>query len=244
MTRTIFAAVLFALAAASPALAQFTYARHVYAATDTAYVFRGAQRADLTATLNGEVELNGIYAGFLAALPFGDDADGAPLETRFYGAWSPHIEDRGSKIDFEIGLTYFAFHDEPPGMSQDDRVEPHVGVMFDAPFDPRVFVYYDVEGETLTLEGGLARYYELQGLRGLQLTFDGGYVAPDRLMDYAYAEAGVEFIQGFSHGVEAFVGLRGAVSSEETFFSDLNAAGPVFGEKAKGWVTVGVSATF
>ena len=225
----------------APAAAQgLTYTRDVSATARTAYVFRGLQLAEENVKLNGELRFNGIHAGATWIAPL-DDA--FPSESQVYGAWSPHIEDHGSPIDFELGFNWYATPESAPGFADASRFEPYAKLYLDAPLMPSLAGYYDAELEAFTLEGRLTHYVPM-GLNAIQFGFDGGLVSPDVGDERAYAQGSVEYIRNFLNGVEGFVGLRGAVSDQDTFVGDVTALGPVYDQDNKAWVSVGVAATF
>jgi len=51
-------------------------------------------------------------------------------------------------------------------------------------------------------------------------------------------------VRNFLNGIEGYVGVRGAISSQDTFFDNVTAVGPVFDQETKVWISAGVTATF
>lgn len=243
MRRSIAAALLSTVAAASGAGADgLTYRRDLALEVGSSYVFRGVQQAEETFRLNGELRFNGLHGGVTFLQPFnGDDfAD----EARLYGGWSPHVEDRGSPIDVEFGFTYYMTPDGSPGFPDAARFEPYGAIFLDAPLMPSLYGFYDAERETFTLEGRATHFVELTSLNGLELKLDAGHVSPDAAMDHSYAQGSIDFVRNFLNGMEGYVGVHGAVSSEETFFDDVTAFGPVYDDDRKVWIAAGFTATF
>jgi hypothetical protein len=238
------AAVVAALGVSTvPAQAQgFMYVRDVRAAVGSAYVFRGAQMSDEMIKLTGELRLNGLHAGATLIQPV--DTDDFANETRVFGGWSPHLEDHGSPLDFELGFTWYATPDTAPGFPDADRFEPYAKLFFNAPLMPSIASYYDTERETYTLEGRLTHFVPFGSLNGLELGFDGGLVSPDGADDHTYAQGSIELVRNFLGGVEGYVGVRGAVSSEDRYFDSVSPAGPIFDQSGKVWATAGFSASF
>jgi hypothetical protein len=239
-----FVAPLAAMAAfGAPARAQgFMYEREIRAAVGSAYVFRGAQLSDETIKVVGELRLNGLHAGATLIQPL--DAGDFANQARLFGGWSPHLEDHGSLLDFELGFTWYATPDSAPGFGDESRLEPYAKLFLDAPLMPSLASYYDTELETYTLEGRLTHFVELGGLNGLELGFDGGLVSPDSADDHTYAQGSIDFVRNFLGGVEGYVGVRGAVSSEDRYFDTVTPAGPIFDLRGKIWATAGFSASF
>ncbi len=232
-----------ALVCSSAASAQnIMYEREIRAAVMTDYVFRGVQLGEESFKLVGQLRFNGLHGGVALIQPF--ESDDFSNETRVFGGWSPHLEDHGSILDFELGFTWYATPNAAPGFSDDSRFEPYAKVFIDAPLMPSVAGFYDAELETYTLEGRLTQWIELGGLNGLEFGFDGGLVSPDTAEDHAYAQGSVEFVRNFLNGVEGYVGLKGSVSSEDRYFDSVTPAGPVYDQRSKAWVGAGFTASF
>jgi len=228
---------------AAPALAEgLTFTRDISVEVDSAYVFRGVQQADETFRLNAQLRFNGVYGGVTFLQPL--DGDDFSNEARLYGAWSPHIEDHGSPFDVEFGFTYYITPDAAPGLADDARFEPYGAIFFDVPLMPSVHGFYDVELEAFTVEGRTSHYVPLDGLTGLDLSFDAGHVSPDNAMEHSYAKGSIDLVRNFLNGIEGYVGVRGAISSQDTFFDNVTAVGPVFDQETKVWISAGVTATF
>jgi hypothetical protein len=237
------ALALTALGLGAAAEAQgFMYTREVRGAVMSDYVFRGEQRSEEAWKLAGELRLNGLHGGAMLIQPF--EADDFASEARLFAGWSPHIEDRGSKFDFELGFTLYATPDSAPGFPDESRFEPYAKLFLDAPLMPSLAAYYDTELKTASLEGRLTHFVELGGLNGFELGFDGGFVSPDDADEHAYAQGSIDFVRDFLGGVEGYVGLRGAVSSEDRFIGDVAPTGPVYDERARAWLAAGFSASF
>jgi len=81
-------------------------------------------------------------------------------------------------------------------------------------------------------------------LTGLDLSFDAGHVSPDNAMEHSYAKGSIDLVRNFLNGIEGYVGVRGAISSQDTFFDNVTAVGPVFDQETKVWISAGVTATF
>ncbi|MGD2134013.1 MAG: hypothetical protein PVI23_14560 [Maricaulaceae bacterium] len=230
------------LGAAAPAAAQgLTYTRDTYTTVKSAYVFRGLQRAEEIVQLGGEVRLNGVHLGGAWLQPF--DGAEAPSEARLYGGWSPHIEDHGSPIDVELGFTWYATPDSAPGFAEDSRFEPYAKLYLDTPLAPSLAGFYDTELETYTVEGRLTHYVPF-GLNGIQFGFDGGLVSPENGQEHTYAQGSIDYVRNFLSGLEGFVGVRTAVSSEDRYFDTVTPAGPIYDQDNKTWIAFGLAATF
>jgi hypothetical protein len=226
----------------APARAQgIMYTRDVRVVVSSDYVFRGVQRAEETFKLVGELRFNGLHGGAALIQPFDDDF---ASETRLFGGWSPHLEDHGSMFDFELGFTWYATPDSAPGFPDDSRFEPYAKLFLDAPLMPSLASYYDTELETYTLEGRLTHFVPLGAQNGVELGFDGGLVSPDDADEHAYAHGSIDLVRNFLGGVEGFVGVRGATSSEDLYFDSVGPFGPVYDQRGRVWATAGFSATF
>jgi hypothetical protein len=232
-----------ALVSAEAASAQgIMFEREVRAAVLTDYVFRGVQLGEESFKLVGELRFNGLHGGVALIQPF--ENDDFSNETRAFAGWSPHLEDHGSMLDFELGFTWYGHPDAAPGFNDQSRFEPYAKLFIDAPLMPSISGYYDAELETYTLEGRLTQWIELGGLNGLEFGFDGGLVSPDEADDHAYAQGSIDFVRNFLGGIEGYVGLRGSVSSEDRYFDNITPVGPVYDQRAKAWVAAGFSASF
>jgi hypothetical protein len=243
------AGIIGAAALGTAAQAQgITFTREVHGVLLSDYVFRGVQRSEETVKLGGDVRFDGFHAGALLIQPFNTDdfAD----EARLFASWSPHVEDKGSPIDYELGFTYYLTPDGAPGFPSQGRIEPYAKLFFKAPLMPSLAGYYDVQLQTYTVEGKLSQMVPLGAMNTLELGVDGGYVSPDgsqtraSTIEHAYAQGSVDFVHNFLDGLEGYVGVRGAVSSEDTFLGTTTPAGPLYDKRGKAWVAAGFTKSF
>src|SRR5690606_3024127 len=148
-----------------------------------------------TFKLVGELRFNGIHGGAVLLQPI--ETDDFASEARLFAGWSPHIEDHGSRFDFELGFTFYATPDSAPGFPDDSRFEPYAKLFIDAPLMPSIAGFYDTELETYTLEGRLTHFVPFGGLNGFELGFDGGFVSPRDAGDHAYAQGSIDLVRDF-----------------------------------------------
>ncbi len=227
------------------------YTREIDASVGSAWVFRGVQRGEANVTAGGGLGLGPFYGGARFTTPVGGQTTGLPNETRFYAGFAP--TQLLGLVRVDLGAAHYSYSDEgaagdPVGpvspFFDQDRTEAHVGLLLEAPLSPALYGYYDVEGETLTVEASLAGSVPLGGLRNIDLDAVAGHVSGEAGDDYAFAQAGVDIVQSFGVGVEAFIGAHGSVASETLFISDVTAAGPTFNEDAVAWATAGLRVNF
>lgn len=233
--------VLLAVGTASAPAHAIKYTRTVGATVQSSYIFRGVQRAEESIVLDAELQLNGYYLGAKGVLPFGDRTEEIPSEGRFYLGWTPHVP---GPAELDFGASLYTYPEGSAVLADEDRVELYGGLFADLPLHPAIYARYDFEFETTSIEGGFRKFVGLPDLYGVEFGFDAGWVGRNGFDEYRYLTGSIDLVRNFSYGVEAFIGLRASAANEDVIFSDVEQSGPVYGDKARGWVAAGVSATF
>lgn len=202
-----------------PARADFK--RAIVAAVDGTYVFRGIQRAETTGWVQGEVELGKSYAKAWRIEPLGDGDGQYASESRLRAGWRPVTG--GGRFEWDLGGQ--VFRRSSTGLTgADHALEAFAGVDINAPLNPSIQVYYDLNHDVLTTQAGIFQYRSLPRDLGLRMTADVGAVSAlsgaGGTGDYAYAQAQADLVRSFLYGVEAFAGVRGSANSRDTLLRD------------------------
>lgn len=231
LTAPALAIALAVTVAVPPAFADFK--RTLTAQLQSAYVFRGIDRAELIGLYSGEVELGAFYAEGLRIEPVGADGDLFPVETRARLGWRPTSFNGDVEWDFGTQV----FRRNLRGTSDPDHsVEAFAGMDIYAPLNPAVRVYYDLDENILTTEAGLFQYLALPLDLSLETTADAGMVRgfDTTFQDYVYVQGQANIVRSFLYGFEAYAGVRGAYNSE----------GALLDDDAQLWYGAGASWTF
>ncbi len=114
----------------------------------SAYVFRGVQRAEESFTPSLDFEVNGFYAGIWAALPVNHEFSN---EVDFYAGYGWAITEL---ISADVGVTYYTYPDDQEKFFDSDvnAVEVYGGLAFELPFSPAFYVFRDFDRKSWTLE--------------------------------------------------------------------------------------------
>ncbi|MGJ3242119.1 MAG: TorF family putative porin [Opitutales bacterium] len=165
---------------------------------ESVYVFRGVEFAD--ETFMGAVDLayGDFYAGVWTAQPI---TKGFDNEIDFYGGYGI---DLGNGVGLDIGGTVYYF----PETDGDTTTEPFIGVNFDTDLAPAVYVYYDFDLETLTIEGSVGYSFPIDDVTSFDVGAYLGWVEPD-VGDSAYYLGGTADISySFNDAASGSIGIR------------------------------------
>lgn len=154
------------------------------------YYFRGTQLADSFIEAAVDYSEGDFYAGMWTAQPFETAKDDSVYlnEIDFYGGYGVALSDVAA-LDF--GLCAYAY----PELDEGDEVtyEPYVGVSFDLPVSPALYVYYDLTLEILTVEGSLGYSVEVDEVSTIDFGVAVGNVSPDEGDSGIYYTASVGY---------------------------------------------------
>jgi uncharacterized protein (TIGR02001 family) len=169
-------------------------------AWESDYIFRGVRLADEYAAPSVDVSYGGFYAGVWAALPFEDDEE-LESEVDLYGGYSFGINET---LSADVGLTYYTYTNG----DWEDTIEIYGGLSFEVPLSPAVYVFYDDDLETFTIEASGGYTIEVDETSSIDLSAYVGYVDPDEGDDYLYYGAGAAYVYTFTDNASASVGVN------------------------------------
>ncbi len=187
---------------------------------ESEYVFRGVQLADYSFQPSLEASLDSAYFGIWANLPTDDPSGVAGTEIDFYGGYGFDINEQ---ISLDLGATLFHY----PEIS-DSTLEAYIGFSFDVTLEPGVYLYYDLDLDTFTIEtsGGYSHDLTDAGFENASLDFSAylGSVSPDVGDSYVYVGGSVDLSYTFSDNASGAIGVRlskndiGAGTRESNFW--------------------------
>ncbi len=198
-------------------------------AFETEYVFRGVQFSETSFQPDVSLGYGGFYLGAWAALPVGDDDVAFGDEIDVYGGYDFGLTDL---VSGGVGFTYYTFPDASSGffdtLDEDEGTgantfEIFATFGFDTFLAPSATVYYDFMFGTVTLEGGIGHSIPLAEALSLDFGTTIGHVFDDDDGgDYTYYQATADVSYAFTDSVSGAIGARYGMSSEDTFFDDIN----------------------
>ena len=181
-------------------------------AWESEYIFRGTQFADEYFSPSIDVSYGGWYAGIWSALPVSSETDpgtGIAEETEvdYYGGYSFPA---GEIMSGDVGFTYYTFPDSEDDFFDSDvnTFEVYGGLSFDVAYSPAVYVFYDFDLETLTLEVAGGHSWEVTDDSYIDVSGSLGYVDPDEGSDYFYWNAGVAYVYAFTDNASTSLGVN------------------------------------
>lgn len=164
---------------------------------ESKYVFRGFLLSEDSFQGSFDVSIDDLSLGMWTALPFTDEMDFGN-EVDFYGSYSIAASDT---VTVDFGGTYYFY----PDATDASTFEVFIAASFDAPAEPAVALYYDLDLETFTLEGSLGHSWEIADKTSFGVGGSLGWFEPDEgdggyyimtSADISYAitdDAGVSF---------------------------------------------------
>ncbi|MEZ5893756.1 MAG: TorF family putative porin [Parvularculaceae bacterium] len=218
MLRTLSCAL--ALAAAAPAVA---HAESLEVSTtvgfESLYLFRGVQFAETSFQPAINLSYGNFYFNAWLNLPIGDDDFVVPLggtELDLIGGYSFPLAD---VVTVDIGFIMYEFPDAASGFfdfyEEDgdglgaNTFEPYIGIAFDIPLSPSVYVYHDIFLDTTTVQGNASYSFPLQDKWSLDTSGFVGYVIDDAGgTDYLYGAASANITWAFSDDSSIYAGVR------------------------------------
>ncbi|MEQ9825855.1 MAG: TorF family putative porin [Puniceicoccaceae bacterium] len=185
MKKTILTAISTLLAAAS-----LNAAVEISTAYTSDYYFRGVQLADSIIEAAIEYSDGDFYLGVWTAQPFAaaDDDTLYGNEIDFYGGYVIALSET---VALDVGLTAYVYPDLDEGDTA--TYEGYLGVSFDAPLSPALYVYYDVTLEVLSVEGSLGYSVAIDETSSLDFGVAAGLVSPDEGDSAMYYTASIGY---------------------------------------------------
>ena len=196
------------------------------------FVFRGFYVAEDTFTPSAEGRLNNenstFYLGVRTALPTKKEDNKIKMHEYYVGGEIEFLED----FVLDVGASYYDFIP----FSDDSPTEGMIGLTWDVPFSPAIYVYHDFDGEMTTVEGSFGYSIPLDQKTAIMLT---GYVgSSDFYVGSEYFGAMVDLSYSFTRYARFTVGAR---------YASLNPDEPVpeeMDEDSKFWWGVSFTAGF
>jgi len=203
------------------------------------YVFRGVSFARSAVQPGIEVSSGDLTVGVWTSAALGEVSAAAGDEIDVYASYGFELTD---VVSASVGATIYHFPDVDGSLfdfGDASTLEFSAGVEFDTPLAPSATVYYDIDLEALTLEGGIGHSLEVGDGSSLDLGLTVGHVEADGGGDSA------SLGYGFTDDVSAYVGANYSLSSEDTLQFKVDGNGDAFTAKDNLlWFGVGVAASF
>lgn len=171
------------------------------------YVFRGIQYGDNSLQPSIEVAQDAFYAGLWVQQPINNrSSEGWGDEFDFYLGYAPQLSDA---VSLDVGATHYYYP------TADSTTEAFVGANFTAGnLIPGIYVYYDFDLETFTVQGNLGFSVPLdQAGTSLDFIASIGQVEPDEGDSYTYYSAGVSLPYKLNEHTTAKFGVNWASHS-------------------------------
>ena len=177
-------------------------------AYESEYVFRGIQLADESFQPSVEAAIDSAYIGIWTNLPI-DDIDDVGNEIDFYGGYGFDLYEG---ISLDLGATVYYYPENTDPTLDDSTFEAFVGFSFDVLLEPGLYLYWDFDLDTFTIEASGSYSYDLADAgfdkASLDLSAYLGSVSPDVGDSYVYVGGGVDLSYAFSDNASGAIGLR------------------------------------
>jgi hypothetical protein len=169
---------------------------------ESKFIFRGFMISDDTFTPSAEGRINYdnsiIYAGVRTALPTKKTDNKTKMHEYYLGCELDVLENFVVDLSFSH-YQFLPYTDESPN-------EAILGLTWDVPFSPSIYVYYDLDGEMATVEGSFGYSIPLDQKTAIMLT---GYVGTsDYYLGSNYAGAMVDLSYSFTRYARFTMGAR------------------------------------
>ncbi len=186
---------------------------------ESRYIFRGVQFAETSIQPAINLSYGNFYLNSWFNLPIGDDdlvVTPGGEELDLIAGYSAPLNDM---ISFDVGVTYYVFPDLASGffdVFEEDgdglganTLEPYLGVSFDVPLAPSVYVYHDLFIDTTTIQGNISHSFPLAEKTSFDLGGFIGYVFDDTGgTDYLYGTASADVSYAFTDNGSIYTGMR------------------------------------
>ncbi len=249
-------AALFAISAlaASTAASAESLSISTTVGFESRYIFRGVQFAETSIQPAINLSFGNFYLNSWFNLPIGDDdlvVTPGGEELDLAAGYSAPLND---VINYDVGVTYYTFPDLASGffdVFEEDgdglganTLEPYIGLAFDVPLAPSVYLYHDFFFDTTTIQGNASYSFPLSEKTSFDLGGYIGYVIDDTGgTDYLYgaASAGLSYTLTDDGSIHTGVRYGGSNIAGGAFIDD-----SILGtSQASGfWWGVGFSADF
>ncbi len=180
-------------------------------AFESEYSFRGSKLGGPSMQPGMEIGVKDAYFGTWMSMPLSRGPGAGDNEVDFYVGY---VFTLNEMVELDIGYTYYWY---PEGGS--DR-EPFIGAAFDVFLDPALYLFYETESETFTLElsGGYAFDLEEMGLAGFELDL-GAYVGliadTDEEEEWVYYGLSADIVYALNEVTSFSIGARFAGNSDD-----------------------------
>ncbi|WP_375204344.1 TorF family putative porin [Hyphococcus sp.] len=186
---------------------------------ESRYLFRGVQFAETSFQPSISLGYGNFYGTAWLNLPIGDDdlvvTPGGEELDLVIGYSAPISE----VVSFDVGVTYYTFPDLMSGffdIYEEDgdglganTIEPYVGLAFDIPLSPSVYVYHDFMFDTTTIQGNASYSIPMSEKTSFDLGGYIGYVIDDTGgTDYIYGTASANVSYAISDNGSFYAGVR------------------------------------
>lgn len=218
MLRKLACALALSASAIAPAAAE-ELSVSTTVAFESRYMFRGIQFAETSFQPAINLSYGNFYGGAWLNLPIGDDdlvvTPGGEELDLFIGYSAPISE----IVSFDLGVTYYTFPDLMSGffdIYEEDgdglganTIEPYLGLSFDIPLAPSVYVYHDFMFDTTTFQGSASYSVPLAEKTSFDLGGSIGYVIDDDAGgDYLYGAATADISYAITDNGSISAGVR------------------------------------
>lgn len=213
------------------------------------YVFRGTTLAGDAVQPGFEVSVNNLTAGAWASIAIGEGSNNFSDEIDVYASYSFDVS---SKISADIGGTYYYYPEAGDffdvGANDAGTLEAYGQFSLDAPLSPSTSIYYDVNLDTLTVEGSVSQDIFSRNKASFGVSATGGVVESDTGLDYQYGAITGELSYQLTNKASVYTSANYGLSSENTFTDtnfDPNIAATIDPADDSGaWVSFGLRSSF
>ena len=171
---------------------------------ESKYVFRGIQLADDSFQPSVEAAIDSAYFGIWANLPTDDPLGVAGTEIDFYGGYG---FDLSEGVSLDVGATLYHYPETDPGLD-DSTLEAYIGISLDVPLEQGLYIYWDFDLDTFTIEASGSYSFELADATSLDLSAYIGSVSPDAGDSYVYVGGSVDLSYAFTDNASGSFGVR------------------------------------
>ncbi|MBH54366.1 MAG: hypothetical protein CMI18_08470 [Opitutaceae bacterium] len=166
---------------------------------ESRYVFRGVTLADESLTASIEAAFGDTYLGMWTNQPITGSFDN---EFDFYGGMGFEVADG---ISMDVGGTLYFYPESGTGA---ETFEIYTGLAFDAQLDPAIYFFYDLDLNTLTVEGSVGHSFEVDEGTTLDLSGFLGFVDISEGEDYTYHGASIDVVKSLGDTASGSIGVR------------------------------------
>lgn len=185
-------------------------------AFESRYLFRGYEFAETSFQPSVTLSKDGFFLTGWMNMPVGDDDVSYGDEVDLVGGYSNSLSDI---VSFDVGVTYYMFPDstsgfgdlwkEDKGETGGNTIEPYIGLSFDIPLAPSIYLYHDIMLDTTTIQGNASYSYPLSEKTSFDLGGYIGYVIDDTGgTDYLYGTASANLSYAVSDAGSIYGGVR------------------------------------